>query len=93
MIIKPNKIFLKQLNDIVEYIAKDSVNNALKFSNELFNKIEQIPYMPYSYHKNKKLNREDTRELIFKGYVVVFRIKQDNIALLSIFKHNITPFN
>ena len=49
--------------------------------------------MPYRFRKNKTINREDTRDLIFKGYVVVFRIEQDYIKILAIYKHNLTPYS
>ena len=40
--------------------------------------------MPYRFRKNLKQNRNDVREMIFKSYVVPFRIKKDSIIILSI---------
>lgn len=45
--------------------------------------------MPYSYRKNSIANDENIRDLIFKGYVVIFEISTKNIEILDIYKHNL----
>lgn len=51
--------------------------------------------MPYRFRKNSYLNRRDIRDLIFKGYVIVFKIIPENesIEILTIFKQNLPKFN
>ncbi len=45
--------------------------------------------MPFRCRKNAILDDKNVRDLIFKGYVIVFRIKQDEIEILEIFKENL----
>ena len=77
---------------ILNFIAQDSLNRATEFNDTLYDKIMEIPSRPYSFRKNKLLKREDTRDLILKGYVIVFRIKPDYIKILSIYKHNLPDY-
>lgn len=69
-----------------------SVAQANKFIQNLKIEISKIPFMPYRFRKNTKLNQNNVRELIFKGYVVVFCIYCDYIEILAIFKHNQSKF-
>ena len=88
-----SKDFLSQLDAILDFYSKDSIETARAFYSELVERLKNISYMPYIFRKNKTINREDTRDLIFKGYVVVFRIEQDYIKILAIYKHNLTPYS
>ena len=88
-----SKDFLSQLDAILDFYYKDSIETARAFYSELVERLKSISYMPYRFRKNKTINREDTRDLIFKGYVVVFRIEQDYIKILAIYKHNLTPYS
>ncbi len=81
--------FIEQLERIVSFIAKDSQTRADEFSSTLRKKIKSIPEMPYRFRQNQILQDENIRDLIYKGYVVVFAIKQDYIEILGIFKHNV----
>ncbi|CAM3467300.1 type II toxin-antitoxin system RelE/ParE family toxin [Helicobacter labetoulli] len=78
-----------ELENIISFIAKDSQTRADEFSSTLRKKIESIPEMPYRFRQNQILQDENIRDLIYKGYVVVFAIEQDSITILGIFKHNI----
>jgi len=88
-----SKDFLSQLDAVLDFYSKDSIETARAFYSELVERLKNISYMPYRFRKNKTINREDTRDLIFKGYVVVFRIEQDYIKILAIYKHNLTPYS
>ena len=84
--------FGNELERILNFIAQDSLNRATEFNDALYEKILEIPSRSYSFRKNKLLKREDTRDLIFKDYVIVFRIKPDYIKILSIYKHNLPDY-
>ena len=83
------KNFQISLDYIVEFIARDSATRARDFANALKTQIEKIPSMPYSYRKNRIANDDKIRDLIFKGYVVIFEINAKNIEVLEIYKHNL----
>lgn len=81
--------FEADLKSILKFYSKKSPEVANDFYYCLYKKLENIAFMPYYFRKNQKLNREDIRELIFKGYVISFYISANSIKILSIFKHNL----
>lgn len=68
--------FLQRLESQIEYISSDSPKRARKFKNDLLNRIREIPVNPYRYRKSIYFEQKEIRELIFKGYTVVFRISK-----------------
>ncbi|MDU7070203.1 type II toxin-antitoxin system RelE/ParE family toxin [Campylobacter ureolyticus] len=88
MIILTNR-FKKELGNILGFIKKDSKTRALEFRDDLLSKIDQIPNYPQIYRKSLTTDDENVKDLIFKGFVVVFRIKNDDIYILGIYKRNL----
>ncbi|MEN4052704.1 type II toxin-antitoxin system RelE/ParE family toxin [Sulfurimonas sp. NWX79] len=91
MTIEKSPRFKDELEVIVDFIAKDSVNRALAFYDELLVKINQIPDKPYIHRKRFKLNDENVRELVFIGYTIPYEIDKTNnkIIILGIFNQNL----
>lgn len=81
--------FETKLSKIVGFISTHSVNAARKFYYEIYTKIHKIPQMPYSFRKNQLLNNKNVRDMVYKGYVVVFKITPESIIILGIYKHNL----
>ncbi len=83
--------FDDELEEIIQFIAEDSVNRALNFYDELILKIENIPINPWIYRKRQNTEDGNIRELIFKGYVIPFYIDKDSdkIVILGIFNQNL----
>ena len=79
------------MEEIVDFIAQDSIDRALHFYDELIAKIKEIPNNPYIYRQRISLNDKNIRELIFKGYTVPFLIDKDEnkIVILGIFNQNL----
>ena len=75
MRLKISKSFKDKLNDQVEFIAKDKPSAARKFKSEIVQRIKEIPQMPYKNRKSIFFDREDIRDLIYKGYIVVYKIR------------------
>ncbi|WP_172202179.1 type II toxin-antitoxin system RelE/ParE family toxin [Campylobacter sp. RM16188] len=80
--------FVKNINLICNFIALDSQNRADNFYDELMGKIETIEDMPLRFRKNSILNLNNVRDLIYKGYIIPFLIKNDDIYILDIYKEN-----
>ena len=82
--------FRKKFENIYEYIAKDKATVAKKFKKELFKKIDNLPYFPYKFRKSFYFDDENIRDLIFKGYTIIYEIKEqeDVILVLDIFGKN-----
>lgn len=91
MILEQSSRFEEEFEIIIDFIALDSVNRALKFYDEIILKIKSIPHSPYSYRKRNNSESPTTRELIFKGYTVPFEIDEKNnkIIILGIFNQNL----
>lgn len=82
--------FYNELEQITDFIAIDSPHNAIKFYDALLVTINQVSESPFQYRKRASTNDESIRELIFKGYVVIFKINNsEEIILLGIFNQNI----
>lgn len=88
MIIVSTDDFENELNGILDFISQDSLERAIKFHNDIYAKIKKIPNMPFAYPQNQQANDENVRNLIYKGYTIVFRIAKEQIKILGIYKNN-----
>ena len=83
--------FKESLKEILKFIKQDSKDRAYTFRDSLKNEIMKIPERPYSYRENLTMKDAQVRDLVFKGYVVVFVIDEgeQTITIISIYKHNL----
>ena len=72
MNIKFSERFHQNLDEILAFIAKDSIEKAVKFRDELYEKISGTAFMPRRFRKNGLTANNNIRDLIFKGYIIVF---------------------
>ena len=61
------------------------------FKNELIEKIKTISNNPYQYRKSIYFDNDLIRDLIYKGYTVVFRINKNVIEVFGFVKHQEKP--
>jgi plasmid stabilization system protein ParE len=78
------KSFGDKLNDQVDYIAKDKPGAARKFKRDILKRIREIPDMPFTNRKSIFFDRENIRDLIFKGYIVVYLV-DDEKGIITVF--------
>ena len=88
MVIEYKPKFERELKIIFDFIAKDSLNRAREFRNELIAKIEHTAQTPFICRKSINFNDESIRDLIFKGYVIPYLIDDKVIYILGIYKAN-----
>ena len=88
MVIKYKPKFERELKIVFDFIAKDSLNRAREFRNELIAKIERTAQTPFICRKSINFNDESIRDLIFKGYVIPYLIDDEVIYILGIYKAN-----
>jgi plasmid stabilization system protein ParE len=88
------KTFADKLNDQVGYIAKDKPGAARKFKSDIIKRIREIPDMPFANRKSIFFDREDIRDLIFKGYIVVYIVDVEKgiITVFGFTKYKDDPF-
>ncbi len=78
---------LQDLRRIVDFITRnDTRKKALTFAGELKQSIASLSKMPIRCRKSYYLDDENTRDLIYKGYTIVFQIRGEHIHILSIFR-------
>jgi len=85
--------FNLELKKILEYIAQDKLTAAKNFKKELIHRIKEIPEQPYKYRPSIYINDKKVRDMTFKGYTIVYIIRENNIDIITIFNQNIPVFN
>lgn len=75
-IIISNKVY-GQIQEIFKYISQDSLYYAKKTTKEIYEKISILEYMPYIGRKIPEYNREDSREIIYKSYRIMYEVLSD----------------
>jgi len=76
MQVKLAEIFVQKFLRQLDYISSDKPGAAKKFKKDVFEKIKEIPLMPYKNRKSVFYENQDIRDLIFKGYIIIYRIKE-----------------
>lgn len=85
IIIEPSAY--KDLENIYHFIVtNDSSSKAANFLNQLKDTIKTLEYMPTRCRKSYYDSSKNTRDLIYKGYTIVFKINNSNVHILSIFR-------
>lgn len=85
--------FVSRLEKQIEYISLDSPSKARKFKAELLSKIKEIPTNPFRYRKSIYFEDKSIRDLIFKGYTIVFRITKDQVEVFGFVKFHKKPLD
>ena len=80
------KQFRIALWDIADFIAKDSASASSKFKKELKSKFEIVRDNPKMYRKSIYYDNESYRDMVFMGYTTIYKIDNDEIKVLDIFK-------
>lgn len=86
------ELFFSRLEDIIEFIAEDSTNQARKFKTNIFKEIRTLQKFPYRCRKSIYFDDENIRDLIFKGYSITYRIKETTIEVFGITKYQDNPY-
>lgn len=94
MKLKLTQSFKNELNSQIRFIAKDKPQAARNFKNDLLHKLRKIPQMPYSHRKSIFFEDVEIRDLIFKGYIIVYRINKpkNQIEVFGFTKYQENPF-
>ena len=85
----------ENLVDIEEFIARDSVERAVRFVDALIDQTETIlADNPRSGRTVPEIGNPDIRELIYRGYRIVYRLNGDRIEILTVFEgHRLLRLN
>jgi len=85
--------FIVQLQNILEYIAKDKIAASIEFRKKLDKEIDDLINFPYKYRQSHYYEDKDIRDMIFRGYTVIYRVNSgaNLIEILTIFNKNLPP--
>ena len=83
-------VFEINLFKIIDKIAEDKPIASINFAEELEKKIFDLPNFPFKNRQSIYFEDENIRDMIFKGYTVVYKInlQQNNIYVMDIFNKN-----
>ena len=77
----------ENLVDIEEFIARDSLERAVRFVDALIDHAEEVlADNPRSGRTVPEIGNPDIRELIYRGYRIVYRLNDDRIEILTVFE-------
>jgi toxin ParE1/3/4 len=72
------------LNDLVEYISRDSVFYAQMFGEKIVLATRRLKDFPESGRRIPEADDDYLREIIVQGYRVMYRIEPDCILILAV---------
>jgi len=75
---------LEDMAAIRDYIAEDSMENAYRFIERLFDAAEQLSDFPERGRHVPETKRDDVRELLFRDYRIIYRIKTKQVDILTV---------
>ncbi|RKY53635.1 MAG: type II toxin-antitoxin system RelE/ParE family toxin [Candidatus Neomarinimicrobiota bacterium] len=81
--------FQTRLNRQLSYIAYDSPVNAKRFRDGLKKAIHKIKKYPYSNRRSIFFDNDDIRDLVYKGYIIVYRITEKHIEVFGFTKNQL----
>lgn len=73
---------------INDFIAADKPAAAADFLDELLTRIQLLKTNPFQCRKSYYSDKPNVRDMVFKGYTVVYRVQEDRIEILKIFNQN-----
>lgn len=83
---------VSNLEEICDYIARDSEYYARLFAKRIFSIVKGIPEFSMSGRIVPEYGDEDLREKIYGNYRIVYRIKENIIEIVAIC-HGVKPLD
>ena len=77
---------LDQSTNIEAYIAKDSPARAVHFVDQIIEYVLLLENNPRAGRMVPEISNPDIRELIFQKYRVVYKLKEKQIEILTVFE-------
>ena len=78
--------FTEPLFKILSTIAKDKKLASIKFNKDLKEKIKLLLESPFMCRPSIYFKNNSYRDLVFKGYTIIYKVEDDEIKVLDIFK-------
>lgn len=78
--------FRKKVERQIQYISLDKPKAARNFKSAIFSEIKKLKEMPYKNKQSKFFDDENIRELIFRGYSIVYIVENEKIVVFGFHK-------
>lgn len=75
---------LKELDNIANFISKDSPKYAQILIKQIYEMISHLEQFPKFGRKVPEYNNPNLREILYKNYRIIYLIKQKHIEIISI---------
>jgi len=85
MIIRWLDTALKEIENIQDYIKKDSEYYSIYFTKRIFDYAELLINSPKMGRIVPEIKKNNVREIIYRNYRIIYRIFNDEIQILSVF--------
>ena len=84
--------FVVRLEKQLKYISENSPKSAKKkLKTEFIQRIKTIPDNPYLFKKSIYFENDSVRDLIHKGFTIVFRINKNQIEIFGLTRFQEKP--
>jgi len=83
--------FVNRFENQIEYIADDNLKAAKQLKKQLLERIKSISSNPLRFRKSIYFDDGKIRDLIYKGYTIVFRINGERIEIFGFVKSQNRP--
>ena len=80
--------FVNRLEGLVQIIAQDKPSAARKFHKEIVTACKEIQNFPYKHRKSIYFDDEDIRDLVYKGFVIIYKIELNTIRVFAFIHRN-----
>jgi plasmid stabilization system protein ParE len=79
--------FIAKLQLVLEKIAKDKKSVAHTFRREILRECYSLSNFPYRCRRSIHYSDDNIRDLIFKGYTIIYKIVDDEIKVFALTKY------
>ncbi len=76
----------RDLSEIGRFIARDKPEAARRWVGRLQRKAQEAITAPKVGRRVPELERDDVRELLLRNYRIVYRLREDEIRVLTVFE-------
>lgn len=87
MVVRLQNSFIAKLRFVVERIADDKKSAAHAFRREILRECYSLSDFPYRCRRSIHYNDDNIRDLIFKGYTIIYKIVDDEIKVFALTKY------
>lgn len=79
--------FIAKLQFVLEKIAEDKKSAAHTFRRDILRECRNLSDFPYRCRRSIHYHEDTIRDLVFKGWIVIYKITEDEIKVFALTKY------